>query len=163
MINIINDFTYKPFFDYTNLDNLRITKSHITLNITEEEGYRIELERYKVMKKIDFHVHTKTTELDKKAFEFDLDILFKYINDLSIDAIAITNHNIFDKEQYDEISKSLNYEEIIIIRKKYGYRRLMLNIIKDSNYTCYKITSKHCWRVFSVLKYFIKNYLLKMY
>lgn len=60
------------------------------------------------MKKIDFHVHTKTTELDKNKFEFDLDVLSKYINDLSIDAIAITNHNIFDKEQYDEISENLH-------------------------------------------------------
>lgn len=60
------------------------------------------------MKKIDFHVHTKTTKLDENTFEFDLDVLSNYINNLSIDAIAITNHNIFDKEQYDEISKNLN-------------------------------------------------------
>lgn len=60
------------------------------------------------MKKIDFHVHTKTTSLDENTFEFDLGVLTKYVNSLSIDAIAVTNHNIFDKEQYDEISRSLN-------------------------------------------------------
>lgn len=60
------------------------------------------------MKKIDFHVHTKTTALDENTFEFNLDVLVHYVNSLSIDAIAVTNHNIFDKEQYDEISKKLN-------------------------------------------------------
>ena len=60
------------------------------------------------MKKIDFHIHTKTTKLDENTFEFNLDVLSKYIRDLSINAIAITNHNIFDKKQYDEIRKELN-------------------------------------------------------
>ena len=30
MINKINDFSYKSFFHYTNLDKLLITKNHIT-------------------------------------------------------------------------------------------------------------------------------------
>ncbi len=47
------------------------------------------------MKKIDLHIHTKTSPLDENTFEFNIDILKKYVCDLSIDAIAITNHNLF--------------------------------------------------------------------
>ena len=56
------------------------------------------------MKKIDLHVHTKVTSLDSKnAFVFDIEILEKYVNYLKIDAIAITNHNVFDLTQFNEI------------------------------------------------------------
>lgn len=59
------------------------------------------------MKKIDLHVHTKTTLLDDNTFEFNIDILKKYVYDLSIDAIAVTNHNIFDKCQFEKILDEL--------------------------------------------------------
>ena len=56
------------------------------------------------MKKIDFHIHTIVTSLDSKnGFVFNVDVLEKYINDLKIDAIAITNHNLFDMNQYNSI------------------------------------------------------------
>lgn len=56
------------------------------------------------MKKIDFHIHTIVTSLDSKnGFVFNVDVLEKYINDLKIDAIAITNHNLFDMKQYNSI------------------------------------------------------------
>ncbi len=58
------------------------------------------------MKKIDFHIHTVPTEKDSD-FEFDIDILQKYVSDMSIDAIAITNHNMFDKQQFLEITNAL--------------------------------------------------------
>src|SRR5690554_434005 len=64
------------------------------------------------MKKIDFHIHTISTESDN-SFNFDMDILAKYVNDLSIDAIAITNHNIFNKNQYDEIVKTLKTSTVV--------------------------------------------------
>ena len=60
-----------------------------------------------IMKKIDLHIHTKTSPLDENTFEFNVDILKKYVCDLSIDAIAITNHNLFDKNQFDEIFNEL--------------------------------------------------------
>ena len=59
------------------------------------------------MKKIDLHVHTNTTLLDDNTFEFNIDILKKYVYDLSIDAIAVTNHNIFDKSQFEKILDEL--------------------------------------------------------
>ncbi|MFD2165182.1 histidinol phosphatase [Thalassotalea euphylliae] len=51
------------------------------------------------MKKIDLHLHTVATPSDSK-FEFSIDTLEKYVHNASLDCIAITNHNIFDKAQY---------------------------------------------------------------
>jgi len=58
------------------------------------------------MKKIDFHIHTKATNKDA-PFEFSLDALKNYVQELSIDAIAITNHNCFDKNQFQSIVMEL--------------------------------------------------------
>lgn len=58
------------------------------------------------MKKIDFHIHTKATISDS-PFDFDMDVLKEYVNSLSLDAIAITNHNIFDLNQYNVIVSEL--------------------------------------------------------
>lgn len=59
------------------------------------------------MKKLDLHIHTIQSVSDP-AFEFSIDKLKSYVAEMSIDGIAITNHNIFKKEQYIEIKKELN-------------------------------------------------------
>ena len=62
------------------------------------------------MKKIDFHIHTISTPSDRD-FDFSLKTLKDYVEHTYLDAIAITNHNIFNKAQYLEISQSL---EIVV-------------------------------------------------
>ena len=52
------------------------------------------------MKKIDLHIHTVSNPLSDSSFEFDINVLKKYMNDMGINGIAITNHNVFDKEQF---------------------------------------------------------------
>lgn len=59
------------------------------------------------MKKIDLHTHTIPTVSDS-AFEFDLSKVKEYVERLKIDALAITNHNVFDIKQYYEIKNSLS-------------------------------------------------------
>lgn len=59
------------------------------------------------MKKLDLHIHTVHTVSDK-PFEFDLSILTRYISELSLDAIAITNHNQLDIAQYNEICSEVS-------------------------------------------------------
>lgn len=54
------------------------------------------------MRKIDLHIHTLATESDN-AFNFSLDKLVDYVRRSKLDAIAITNHNIFRKDQFAEI------------------------------------------------------------
>lgn len=58
------------------------------------------------MKKIDLHTHTISTISDY-AFDFDLSKVIEYVDKLKIDALAITNHNVFDIKQYNEIRNSL--------------------------------------------------------
>lgn len=59
------------------------------------------------MKKIDLHTHTISTVSDY-YFEFDLNKILEYVEKLKIDALAITNHNVFDIKQYYEIKNALN-------------------------------------------------------
>lgn len=58
------------------------------------------------MKRIDLHIHTKATrwELD---YSFDFEQLLAHIEDWSLDVIAITNHNVFDLDQYKDIVSRL--------------------------------------------------------
>ena len=58
------------------------------------------------MKKIDLHIHTVNTQSDPD-FEFSLDALKGYVKEKALDAIAITNHNLFDEAQYNEIANAL--------------------------------------------------------
>ena len=59
------------------------------------------------MKKLDLHIHSVSTMSDR-PFTFSLPRLIKYVKDAKIDGIAITNHNVFDFEQYKAISSALN-------------------------------------------------------
>lgn len=58
------------------------------------------------MIKIDFHIHTVKTVSDA-AFEFSLEHLEEYIKTQKIDAIAITNHNLFDYENFIAIKSKI--------------------------------------------------------
>ncbi len=59
------------------------------------------------MKKIDFHIHTKSSISDS-SFNFNIEKLKQYVKEASLDAIAITNHNLFDKEQFEQISREIH-------------------------------------------------------
>jgi len=59
------------------------------------------------VKKIDLHIHTIPTIFDAH-FEFDLNKLENYVSASKIDAIAITNHNIFDTAQFAAIQDALD-------------------------------------------------------
>ncbi len=59
------------------------------------------------MKKIDLHIHTISTVNDHD-FTFSINTLKKYVDSRELDCIAITNHNMFDITQYQEISKELS-------------------------------------------------------
>ena len=59
------------------------------------------------MKKIDLHLHTKATISDSH-FKFSLSKLKEYVDQLEIDCIAITNHNLFDLDQFNTINNALD-------------------------------------------------------
>ena len=59
------------------------------------------------MKKIDLHIHTVPTVSDA-PFSFDLNTMKRYVSEAALDAIAITNHNEFDRIQFAEIDGELD-------------------------------------------------------
>ena len=59
------------------------------------------------MKKIDLHLHTVPTISDAD-FTFSLPKLCEYISTAKLDAIAITNHDVFDLEQFYEIVRAVD-------------------------------------------------------
>ncbi len=59
------------------------------------------------MKKIDLHIHTKKAYCDSD-FTFDLAAFKRYVETAKLDAVAVTNHDLFDKEQYLLIHESLD-------------------------------------------------------
>ncbi len=59
------------------------------------------------MKKIDLHIHTVPTISDAH-FTFSLAKLSEYVSSAELDAIAITNHDMFDLGQFNEIAKELD-------------------------------------------------------
>jgi hypothetical protein len=59
------------------------------------------------VKKIDLHIHTVSTISDSD-FTFSLEIFKKYVEEASLDAVAVTNHDVFDGDQFREIQDALN-------------------------------------------------------
>ena len=61
------------------------------------------------MKKIDLHIHTVPTFSDSE-FVFCLETFNRYVEYAKLDAVAITNHDVFDLNQFREIEQSLGAE-----------------------------------------------------
>ena len=54
------------------------------------------------MKKIDLHVHTVPTISDSQ-FVFSLDVFKRYVSEAKLEAVAVTNHDLFDGAQFRTI------------------------------------------------------------
>ncbi|MET3460220.1 PHP domain-containing protein [Variovorax atrisoli] len=59
------------------------------------------------MKKIDLHIHTVQTMSDR-AFKFSLETFSRYVTEARLDAVAVTNHDIFDGAQFRVIQQALD-------------------------------------------------------
>ncbi|MGE5815505.1 MAG: PHP domain-containing protein [Acidobacteriota bacterium] len=59
------------------------------------------------MKKIDLHIHTVSTVSDRQ-FTFSLDTLKRYAAEAKLDAVAVTNHDVFDGTQFRQIQQALD-------------------------------------------------------
>lgn len=60
------------------------------------------------MKRIDLHIHTVKTVCDPQNYCFDLEVLKRYVGTAQLDAIAVTNHNLFDRANYDSICNAID-------------------------------------------------------
>lgn len=81
-----------------------------------------------ILIKADLHIHTKASISDAN-FEFSFEVLKDYVNQMQINCIAITNHNLFDKEQYLSIKDELDIEVFpgIEINIESGHMLLITN------------------------------------
>lgn len=59
------------------------------------------------MKAIDLHIHSVKTVFDAD-FTYDINKLQEYVVTEKLSCIAITNHNLFDRNNYECISNTLN-------------------------------------------------------
>jgi len=59
------------------------------------------------LKKIDLHIHTVQTISDS-AFTFSLDTFKRYVTEVHLDAVAVTNHDLFDGTQFRIIQNALD-------------------------------------------------------
>lgn len=59
------------------------------------------------MKKIDLHIHTSSS-IYEESMDFSLEKMKEYVSINKLDIIAITNHNHFDKEQFELIDETLD-------------------------------------------------------
>ncbi len=63
--------------------------------------------------KIDFHIHTLPGNNNKDEFDiFSMDWLKEYVSCTDLNAIAITNHNFFDVQNFNEIRKQIPEIEV---------------------------------------------------
>lgn len=96
------------------------------------------------MIKIDFHIHTVSTSSDS-YFDFDITQFEEYVRHANINAIAITNHNIFDVEQYKQIIKNLDIQVYpgIEINLENGHLLLIAdgNDLEDYSTRCKEVTN----------------------
>lgn len=53
-------------------------------------------------KKIDFHIHTIPSEKDYN-FNYSSSWMREYVKEAELDAIAITNHDLFDEDNYQQV------------------------------------------------------------
>jgi hypothetical protein len=59
------------------------------------------------LKKIDLHIHTVSTFSDN-GFTYSLESFKRYVKETGLDAVAVTNHDMFDGMQFREIQKALD-------------------------------------------------------
>jgi hypothetical protein len=63
------------------------------------------------LKKIDLHIHTIPTVSDR-GFSFSVDTFKRYVKDMRLDLVAVTNHDIFDAAQFRMIQGAL---EVLVL------------------------------------------------
>lgn len=59
------------------------------------------------VKKIDLHIHTVPTISDR-AFTFSLETFKRYVAEARLNAVAVTNHDVFDADQFKTIQQALS-------------------------------------------------------
>ena len=120
------------------------------------------------MKKIDLHIHTVSTPSDS-SFDFSIDALAQYVEKCGLDAIAITNHNCFDSDQFRQIQERLDEKTVVfpgieinvLNHKRSGFGHLIVlsdpSLVEDFGTRCSVIEKNIVSADDGVTLEFVKN------
>ena len=64
------------------------------------------------MKRIDLHIHTVSAK--EEHFEFDSNLLYEHVKEQKLDAIAVTNHNLLNLQNYANVKELLSPLDCIV-------------------------------------------------
>lgn len=78
-----------------------------------------------ILKKIDLHIHTIQTQSDA-PFEFNLTAFKEYVTTAKLDAVAVTNHDVFESDQFRIIKNTLEVPVFPGIEINLGTGHLLL-------------------------------------
>ena len=65
--------------------------------------------------KVDLHIHTVKNDFLDRTFLFNKEALREYVLSNSLDIIAITNHNLFDKNNFNLIKNELKNTDCLAL------------------------------------------------
>ena len=60
------------------------------------------------MKKIDLHIHTIANKYLDYNFSYNSEFMKEYVISNELNVIAITNHNLFDKDNFIKVKADLS-------------------------------------------------------
>ena len=66
------------------------------------------------MIKVDLHIHTVSSSLDED-FDFDEKLLKSHVTSNKFDVIAVTNHNLFNRKNYDQVVSALSETGCVVL------------------------------------------------
>lgn len=114
------------------------------------------------MKAVDLHIHTVKSISDSQ-FIFSMESLIKYVDAMKLDIIGITNHNLFNIEQFKQICERLDVKVLpgIEINFEGGHLLLLSENEELENF------SKKCKKVEQIIEspsdYIDKNKLVEIF
>lgn len=114
------------------------------------------------MKAVDLHIHTVKSISDSQ-FTFSMESLIRYVDSMKLDIIGITNHNLFDIEQFNQICDRLDVKVLpgIEINFEGGHLLLLSENEELENFSkkCKKVEEK----IRSSSEYINKNELVEIF
>ncbi|AXU10442.1 PHP domain-containing protein [Parvimonas micra] len=97
------------------------------------------------MKAVDLHIHTVKSISDSQ-FTFSMKSLIKYVDSMKLDIVGITNHNLFDIEQFKEICNELDIKVLPGIEINFEGGHLLLlsedEELEDFSRKCKKVEKR---------------------
>ncbi|MBS5966678.1 MAG: hypothetical protein KIA06_04310 [Finegoldia magna] len=114
------------------------------------------------MKAVDLHIHTVKSISDSQ-FTFSMESLINYVDSMKLDIVGITNHNLFNIEQFNQICDRLDVKVLPGIEINFEGGHLLLlsenEELEDFSKKCKKVEE----RIVSSSDHIDKNELVEIF